>query len=69
MASYRQGRPISDILWQMRSQNAKTVNFYLQEVAAGSVLGELFSVARERIKAASALYPFMLRSVFSLMMY
>ena len=63
VAAYRHEVPIDTILWRMRIQNMKTLNHYLQEVAAVSVLGDLPLQARERIKAAAAYYPFLLASL------
>ena len=48
---YRAGVPLTDLCWQMRITSIATLGYYLQEVAAESVLAELSSEAVENVKA------------------
>ena len=61
--AYRQGTPVHDLLWRMRLQHIQTLQHYLQELAAETVLGRLTSQARHAVDAAVQLLPFFLRSL------
>ena len=52
---YQHGTPVHDLLWRMRLRSQATLESYLQEVAAVSVLPALPATTRQRIAAASAL--------------
>ena len=52
---YQMNTPIHDLLWRMRLRSQATLESYLQEVAAASVLPSLPSAALKRIAAASSL--------------
>ena len=52
---YQRGTPVHDLLWRMRLRSQATLESYLQEVAAVSVLPALPATTRQRIAAASAL--------------
>ena len=54
--AYRRGEPISDIMWRMRITAQRTLESYLQETAAESLLAKLPSSAKERIQSFSSLY-------------
>ena len=54
---YRCGSSIPDIQWRMRLKNVITLEAYIQEVAALSVMTTLSEQALERVKAASKLFP------------
>jgi len=56
---YRKGSGISDIQWRMRLKNLTTLEAYIQEVAALSVMTSLSDLCVKRIKAASKLFPFL----------
>ena len=62
VASYFAGAPIADIQWSMRLASQDTLRFYLQEVAAESSLSALSDVARQRVRAASKFYTFLLKA-------
>lgn len=62
IASYRQGKPIQDLLWGMRIGSQSTLESYLQELAADNFLVRLPLDVKTRIKHAAALYPFSLHS-------
>eukprot|EP00439_Symbiodinium_sp_Y106_P034509 s3508_g4.t1 len=51
---YQQQTPVQDLLWRMRLRSANTLESYLQEVAAVSVLPSLTASTRARIEAAAA---------------
>ena len=56
---YRRGGSISDLVWAMRLKQVATLEAYLQEVAAISLLTELSAESRHSIRAAAALFPFL----------
>ena len=58
VAAYQNGVDIPTLQWKMRLQNQATLAFYLQEVAAGSILPSLPRHAKEAIEASKALFPF-----------
>ena len=58
VAAYQGGLDISSLQWKMRLQHQSTLGFYLQEVAAGSILPLLPRHSREAIEAARAVFPF-----------
>ena len=62
VAAYRRGDQVSEIQWRMRLQHVGTLAFYLQEVAALSVIPRLHPRAREKVSAAAALFPFVIAS-------
>eukprot|EP00439_Symbiodinium_sp_Y106_P070343 s3923_g12.t1 len=53
VAAFNKGLSISDLLWRMRLRPATTLEFYLQETAAVSVLPKLPTAVRKRVVAAS----------------
>ncbi|CAE7735652.1 unnamed protein product, partial [Symbiodinium necroappetens] len=53
---YQRGTPVSDLLWRMRLRAQATLESYLQEVAAISVLPAFTDATRRRIAAASSVY-------------
>ncbi|CAE7711939.1 unnamed protein product [Symbiodinium sp. CCMP2592] len=62
VAAYQGGLDIPSLQWRMRLQHQATLAFYLQEVAAGSVLPSLPRHSREAIEAARAVFPFLFNS-------
>lgn len=52
---YQRGTPIHDLLWAMRLRSQATLESYLQEVAAVSVLPALTPTTRQRIAAVSSM--------------
>ncbi|CAE8722794.1 unnamed protein product, partial [Polarella glacialis] len=58
VSAYRAGMPITDILWKMRLRHLKTLENYLQEVAAASILPLLPPESRTLISAAAAMRVF-----------
>ena len=56
VAAFHRGTELSKILWLMRIKHVQTLQAYLQEVAASSVVPDLPPFARRRVKAASALF-------------
>ena len=54
---YRKGCSVSDILWRMRLKNITTLEAYLQEVAAISILTSLPDESRKAVRSAAALFP------------
>ena len=59
VASYRKGASISDLLWAMRLKQIATLEAYLQEVAALSLLTELSPSSRRAIRSAASLFAFL----------
>ena len=57
---YQRGTPVHDLLWRMRLRSQATLESYLQEVAAISVLPALTDATRRRIASASAVCDFQL---------
>ena len=60
--AYRRGEAIQNILWKMRLTSMKTLESYLQELAADSILAQLLESSKKRIRAAAGFYAFALRS-------
>ena len=63
VAAHRRGLPISDLLWAMRLQNQRTLQFYLQETTAVSILPSLSHRSRSDIKMLQGLLPSLARIV------
>ena len=53
---YRDGGSVSDLLWLMRLRSISTLEAYLQEVGALSVLTDLDDQCRRSLRAAAAFY-------------
>ena len=60
--AYHRGETISNILWRMRLVSQTTLESYLQELAAESVLIRLPEVTKVRIRLAASFYTQILRS-------
>ena len=60
--AFRGGEPLPHLLWRMRLKHLVTLESYLQEVVALKVLPTLHAEARNRVSAASALFPVVLRA-------
>lgn len=56
---YRKGMHIADLVWRMRLKQISTLESYLQEVAAMSLLTDLTPQSRRSIKSASSLFEFL----------
>ena len=56
VAAYKGGRALVEILWQMRIKHLVTLESYLQEVAADSVLPKLSTESRLLIKSNAELF-------------
>ena len=59
---YKDGMSISNLMWAMRLRSVVTLESYLQEVSAVSVLARVQPAGRQRVAAASALCSSYLRS-------
>lgn len=59
VAAYRSSVPISEIQWRMRIRNQVTLEAYIQEVAAVSLLNQLSSDSLKRIRISSQLAAFL----------
>lgn len=57
VALYRRGCSVTDILWRMRLRSVSTLESYLQEVAALSILTTLPDVSRQAVRSAASLFP------------
>ncbi|CAE8592212.1 unnamed protein product, partial [Polarella glacialis] len=65
VAAYRHGTPVSDILWRMRIKHMQTLESYLQEVAAESIIPSLPVQSRVLVAAAAKLWPLSVSHVVS----
>ena len=54
--AYREDEEIARLMWRMRLKSMDTLQRYLQETGAVSLMGELPEIARRRIRCASALF-------------
>ena len=61
--AYQSGVPVHDLLWRMRIQRLATLQHYLQEMAAESVLGKIPSTARYSIKTSASMLIPLLKSI------
>ena len=57
VAAYRSGVGISDLVWRMRLCQISTLESYLQETAAVSLLTDLPSESRWAVRQASLFFP------------
>lgn len=55
MSWYRKGGSVSELIWLMRLKQIATLEAYLQEVSAISLLTDLPLVSRFALRAAAAL--------------
>ena len=60
--AYKRNRPIQDILWAMRLTSITTLESYLQETAADSLLIRLPEDSKRKIRNAASFYPIALNS-------
>ena len=58
---HRQKLGIDELCWRMRLQHAKTLQFYLQELTAKSILPSLDSSSREAIRLLQGVLPFLMQ--------
>ena len=58
VAAYRRNTPIQNLVWRMRIKHIITLEAYLQEVAALSLLTDLSDSCRRSIKSARSLFLF-----------
>ena len=61
--AYQSGVPVHDLLWRMRIQHLATLQHYLQEMAAESVLGKMPANARRSIKVSASMLSPLLSSL------
>ena len=61
IAAFQKGLGVNDLLWRMRLKSLSTLEYYLQEMSAISILPSLDPATRRRISAASLLF---LRQLF-----
>lgn len=59
VACYRANMPIADLVWRMRLKQVSTLESYLQEVSALSVLTELSPQSRSAIRSAATFFRFL----------
>ena len=60
IVAYQKGEPIQDIMWRMRVQSQTTLEHYLQEMAADSIMTRLPETSKHRIKSAALLFPLLI---------
>ena len=56
LSTFRKGISVHDLLWRMRLRSFATLEFYLQEMSAISILPNLDRCVCSRIVAAASLY-------------
>ena len=56
VAAYRQGTPLPELQWRMRLKHLMTLEHYLQEVAASTVLRGLAPATRARLQTYADLF-------------
>ena len=56
VAAFRKGVAVNDLLWRMRLQSLATLEYYLQEMAAVSILPELEPKVRKVVRSGAVLY-------------
>ena len=56
VAAYRPGLPLSEIMWRMRLVSSSTLESYLQEVAAQSLLPRLDESVRRKVQSAARFF-------------
>ena len=62
IAAYRRGETIQGIMWKMRIINQSTLESYLQETAADSLLARMSDPCRNRIRCAARFFTFAFHS-------
>jgi len=60
IVAYQKGEHIQDIMWRMRIQSQTTLEHYLQEMAADSIMTRLPEVSKHRIRSAALLFPLLI---------
>eukprot|EP00438_Fugacium_kawagutii_P006451 Skav204515 [mRNA] locus=scaffold3201:99100:106360:+ [translate_table: standard] len=60
IAAFQHGLDVSTLMWRMRLRNQTTLESYLQEVVANTIMSDLSSESRATVKAAASLAPFYL---------
>lgn len=60
--AYKRGEAIQDIMWRMRLVSQATLESYLQELAAESLLAKLPEHCRSKIRSAASFYSLCLQS-------
>ena len=61
--AFQKGCDLPKLLWRMRIKHLQTLESYLQDVAASTVISELPSAARERVRCAAAMTSSLLAAV------
>ena len=56
ISAFQKGVAVNDLLWRMRLQSLATLEFYLQEMSAVSILPSLDVSTRRNILASASLY-------------
>ena len=57
VAAFQKGESIPGLLWPMRLKHMTTLESYLQEVTASTVVPQLSAECRSQVAAAAALFP------------
>ena len=61
--AFQTGVSLPTLLWRMRVRHLQTLESYLQEVIASTVISELRPQARQKVMCAAALAPVLIRSL------
>ena len=57
IAAFQHGLQVSTLMWRMRLKNVSTLESYLQEVVANTIMSDLSRDSRSLVKAAASLAP------------
>lgn len=58
--AYQRGEHIQDIMWRMRVSTQSTLEHYLQEMAADSIMTRLPENSKHRIRSAALIFPLLI---------
>lgn len=58
--AYQKGESVQDILWRMRLSSLPTLEHYLQELAADSLMSRLPANSKFKIRSAAVFFPLLI---------
>eukprot|EP00438_Fugacium_kawagutii_P000176 Skav214254 [mRNA] locus=scaffold2045:416029:421014:- [translate_table: standard] len=58
--AYQRGENIQDLMWRMRVTSQRTLEHYLQELAADTIMTKLPSDSKTRIRSAALIFPLLI---------
>eukprot|EP00438_Fugacium_kawagutii_P023574 Skav201069 [mRNA] locus=scaffold963:3259:3858:+ [translate_table: standard] len=66
IVAYQRGEAIQNLMWRMRVTSQRTLEHYLQEMAADTIMTKLPSDAKARIRSSALLFPQLIEHQVSL---